>query len=168
MKINLAQHICTSSKCLSKGKHSTIALSAKKQAKGVKYELENDSKINISFYDLDDCVFPKKSKDEKFELCDYVLILQNNKNIDSTYVWVELKKTSDLDKSCSQILNSFRNAISFDNQVEHYARIIMGNINKSNIIKDNTKRLKKEFGNRFDFSSQKHNKDKTSKLYLRN
>lgn len=169
MKIKLSEHLCETEKCLKVGKHSKIRLAPKKHAKGVSYELENDSEKNVCYYDLDDCLF-KDNKVQKFELCDYIVVIYNSKNSkqdEDVYIWVETKKTSDLNKCCSQILNAYNNAVIYDKEIIHYARIIVGNTNKSEISQDNQKRLKKIFKERFDYSSQVYNKDKTSTLFLR-
>lgn len=166
MKIELNNHSCTTKKCLPIGKHSNITLTGKKEAKGVSYLIENDNNSFLSYYDLDDCAYPKVNKKQGFELCDYVIISHNQKK-EQLYIWVELKKTSDLNKCCSQILNSFNNAVDFDKEITHYARAVVRNVNKNSISGDSFKRLKNIFKNRFDYSSKEYKKDKSSKLYLK-
>ena len=167
MKIKLSEHICVTSKCLKSGGHSNIVLAPKGKAKGVSYILENDKKIFISYYDLDDCAYPIKNKPAGFKLCDYVVVLHNDKKNkkEETYIWIEVKKTSDFDFCCNQILNSYNNAVNYGEDITHYARIVLGKINKNNISSDSTKRLKTVFKNRFDYSSQVYDKDTSSKLY---
>ena len=169
MGIKLSEHQCGTKKCLIKGKHSKVKLSPKKDAKGVSYTLENDKNLSISYYDLDDCVYPKKNKKEGFELCDYVIVTykeENNKK-ENTYIWVEIKKTSDLNKCCTQILNSYNDSILFDKDITHYARMVIGKFNKNSISNDNQRRVKSIFKDRFDYASQEYSKDKSSNLYLR-
>ncbi len=169
MKISLDSHIIHACNCLPKGVHSKVVLEPKKQAKGVKYELMNDGGNELSYYDVDDCLFPKKGRPQQFNLCDYLVLLHDERVENTKYIWVETKKTSDIDHAAKQILNAF-SSIEIENsrRENHYARIILGKVsNKSTISGDNFKTLKKEFQKRFDFSSQVYNKDKSSQLYLR-
>ncbi len=162
MKQKLIDHICKTSLCKQYLINEKLIIANKK---GKKYQLENDVSREVNIFDIDDCVF-KNHKIQNFQLCDHIVVIFNNdstlKKNEKIYIWVELKG-SDLDTACGQILNTYNNAITFNKEIKHYARVILKRTNVNDIKKTNYKRIKKLFKENFDSSNILY-KEKITKL----
>jgi hypothetical protein len=161
MKQELKKHICKTSLCKEyKTSESKIVASMK----GRKYELENDSNELISKFDIDDCVFENHNI-PNFKLCDNIVIVYNEKNgvyVENIYIWIELKG-ADLNQACLQILNSFQNAVLFNKNINHFARIILSKTNTVDFRKDAYKQLKRIFKENLDHKNINY-QEKITKL----
>lgn len=84
---------------------------------GLRFELINDSRVEIAKWRIDDCVIGA----EDGRKCDFLMVVKER----STCYWIELKD-QDMEEACLQIYSSINRIKEAKDYKTHYARIILG------------------------------------------